>query len=100
MGPAAVTGPALTRAGDEVDAPELPSAETIIVVDGWHPRYAGVLAVAGSGVVAFALVDTNGDGVEVDVDQLIRGENGHWPAGMTSGEGGQGVLSDHRTGHP
>ncbi|MFE3187663.1 hypothetical protein ACFXHA_01560 [Nocardia sp. NPDC059240] len=65
-----------------------PDPETVIAVGGWNPRYARVLAVAGNGAVAFALVDTNGDGVEVDIDELFHEADGQWRPGMSSGAGG------------
>ncbi|GAB2540471.1 hypothetical protein GCM10027167_51660 [Nocardia heshunensis] len=72
-----------------------PDPETVIAVGRWSPRYARVLAVAGNGAVAFALVDTNGDGVEVDIDELFREADGRWVPGMSSGAGGSIVPEDH-----
>ncbi|MGW4353002.1 hypothetical protein ACWELJ_13040 [Nocardia sp. NPDC004582] len=63
-----------------------PSPETVLAVGGWHPRHSRVLALAGNGEFAFALVDTNGDGSEIDLDELIL-DAGEWRAGMSVGAG-------------
>ena len=51
---------------------------------GWDPRYAVVRATAARGGVAAALVDTNGDGADVDLDQYEQAEDGRW-VGVASG---------------
>ncbi|WP_194819883.1 hypothetical protein [Nocardia sp. XZ_19_385] len=60
-----------------------PDAAEVVALGGWHPRYARVLVVAGNGVRALALVDTNSDGVEINADELSKDEHGHW--GSSSG---------------
>lgn len=45
---------------------------------GWDPRYAVMLATAARDGVAAALVDTNGDGADVDLDQYEQAADGHW----------------------
>jgi len=45
---------------------------------GWDPRYAVVLATAARDGVAAALVDTNGDGADIDLDQYEQGADGLW----------------------
>lgn len=51
---------------------------------GWDPRYAVVLATAARDGVAAALVDTNGDGADVDLDQYEQAADGRW-AEVSSG---------------
>ncbi|AYF76439.1 hypothetical protein D7D52_24395 [Nocardia yunnanensis] len=80
---------------DPKELPAGPSAETVVAVGGWSARYARVLAIAGNGQHAFALVDTNGDGVEVDIDELFRDHDGRWLPGMSSGAGGSLVPAGH-----
>lgn len=67
----------------------------VLSAGGWDPRYAVTLAAASSGDVAAALVDTNGDGVDVDLDIYERDPDGSWQAGSSGrvGESG-GFLSD------
>ncbi len=45
---------------------------------GWDPRYAVVLAAASRDGVAAALVDTNGDGADIDLDQYEQRLDGRW----------------------
>ena len=45
---------------------------------GWDSRYAVVLVTAARDGVAAALVDTNGDGADVDLDQYEEGVDGRW----------------------
>ena len=51
---------------------------------GWDPRYAVVLATAARDGVAAALVDTNGDGTEINLDQYEQAADGRWE-GVVSG---------------
>lgn len=60
-----------------------------ITLGGWDARYAVVLAVATRGPVAAAIVDTNGDDADVDLDVYSLGHDGAWVAG-SSGNGGVG----------
>jgi hypothetical protein len=53
-------------------------AETAIRLGGWDSRYAQVLDVQVSDAAAAALVDSNGDGADVNVDLYVRGSDGSW----------------------
>ncbi|HEY0642990.1 MAG TPA: hypothetical protein VGD39_06205 [Nocardioides sp.] len=55
---------------------------------GWDARYAVVLATAARDGVAAALVDTNGDGADVDLDQYEQNADGVW-AEVASGNCGE-----------
>jgi hypothetical protein len=78
------------------DHPGLTEAE-IIAAGGWHPRYARVLAIASDGDYAFALVDGNGDGAELEAETwLWDGEA--WAAGSSSGAGPLDTLGTSQTG--
>jgi hypothetical protein len=59
-------------------------ARSAISGGGWDPRHAVTPAVAESGEVAAALVDTNGDGADVDLDVYERDPRGEWRE-VTSG---------------
>ena len=54
------------------------TADAAVILGGWDARYAVTLAVASSGDVAAALVDTNGDGADIGLDQYERDAAGHW----------------------
>jgi hypothetical protein len=61
---------------------------------GWDPRYARVMDVATLGDHAAALIDSNGDGADINVDLYRRGSDGRWQP-MASGNGSvaaDGVL--------
>ena len=61
------------------------TADAAIILGGWDARYAVTLAVASSGDVAAALVDTNGDEADIGLDQYERDAAGHWnEVGSTS----------------
>ena len=62
------------------------SAETAIRLGGWDSRYAQVLDMQVKETAAAALVDTNGDGTDVNVDLYVRGPDGSWQ-GVASGNG-------------
>jgi hypothetical protein len=53
-------------------------AEGALRAGGWDPRYARVLAITARDDVAAVLVDSNGDGVDVDLDQQVREPDGTW----------------------
>jgi len=57
-----------------------------MTLGGWDPRYARVLDVRVEGNFAGALVDTNGDGADVNVDVYLRDPDGQWAA-IASGNG-------------
>lgn len=52
--------------------------EAALRLGGWDPRYAVVLATDARDGVAAALVDTNGDGADVDLDQYEQAADGRW----------------------
>lgn len=62
-------------------------AETAISAGGWDARYAVTLVVAWAGGMSAALIDTNGDEADIDLDQYERGADGHWH-GTVSGSAG------------
>jgi hypothetical protein len=63
------------------------NAERAIQAGGWDPRYAVALAVASRSDIAAALIDTNGDGADIDLDQYERGADGYWHE-VSSGSAG------------
>ncbi|GAA4091199.1 hypothetical protein ACFFOS_25555 [Nocardioides kongjuensis] len=64
-------------------------AEAAIVWGGWDARYARVLDVQVEGDVAAALIDSNGDGADVNVDLYFRDSDGRWIPGAS----GNGSIS-------
>lgn len=52
--------------------------DTALRLGGWDPRYAVVLATDARDGVAAALVDSNGDGADVDLDQYEQAADGRW----------------------
>ncbi len=59
---------------------------------GWDPRWAKVLAVetdddAGAGA---AIVDTNGDGADINIDRYTRAPGGDWEPGPSGNIGDKG----------
>jgi hypothetical protein len=69
---------------DELDA------EAAILLGGWDSRYATTLAFASSGDVAATLIDTNGDGNDVDLDRYERDDVGRWRESGSSSAGEAG----------
>lgn len=66
--------------------------ESAIVAGGWDARYAVTLAVATCGDVAAALVDANGDGADINLDQYrMMAPGGGWEAGASASAGEEGV---------
>jgi GNAT superfamily N-acetyltransferase len=61
---------------------------TALCLGGWDPRYAVVLATAARDGVAAAVVDTNGDGADIDLDQYEQAPDGRW-AEVASGNCGE-----------
>jgi hypothetical protein len=78
------------------DHPAL-TEEDVLARGGWHPRYARVLAVVSDGDYAFALVDGNGDGAELEAEAWLW-DSGTWEAGTSSGAGPLGTLGREQTG--
>ena len=68
------------------------SADAIIKIGGWHPRYARVLLIEHDGADAVVLVDGNGDGAELELEYWHRGSDGTWSGGSSSGHGGLDFL--------
>lgn len=64
-----------------------------IASGGWDERYAVVLVVVTRGDIAAALVDPNGDGADIDLDEYHRGPDGQWVAGNSSGGAGDSGTS-------
>lgn len=59
-----------------------------ISAGGWDPRYAVVRAVVSHEGIAAALIDPNGDGSSIDLDEYYRDADGDWVE--TSSGGGAG----------
>lgn len=64
-----------------------------IKAGGWDPRYAVVRAVVTHGDVAAVLVDPNGDGGSIDVDQYRRGPEDTWVEVSSGGGAGDSGAS-------
>ena len=64
-----------------------------IQAGGWDARYAVALAVAAEGEIAAALIDTNGDGTEIILDEYRRDSDGGWVAGNAGGGAGESGSS-------
>jgi hypothetical protein len=73
------------------------TGEEVLAHGGWHPRYARVLAVASDGDHAFALVDGNGDGAELEAEAWLW-DGRTWEPGNSSGAGPLGGLGREQTG--
>lgn len=63
----------------------------VLIAGGWDPRYAMTLAVASQGDVGAALIDSNGDGADINLDVYERDADGVWQG---VGGAGTGFLSD------
>jgi hypothetical protein len=63
------------------------SADAVISVGGWHPRYARVLLIEHDEDGALVLVDGNGDGAELELEYWHRDIDGSWNGGSTGGHG-------------
>jgi hypothetical protein len=62
------------------------NAADVLRIGGWHPRYARVLDIVVDGDIAAALVDTNGDGADLNLDIYLLDDDGGWREVM-SGNG-------------
>jgi hypothetical protein len=69
------------------------SADAIIRVGGWHPRYARVLLIEHDGDDGVVLVDGNGDGAELELEYWHCDVDGTWSGGSTSGHGPLDFMS-------
>lgn len=67
--------------------------EYAIRAGGWDPRYAVVRAMVVDGNIAAVLVDPNGDGGSIDLDEYTRGDDGRWIAGKSGGGAGDSAIS-------
>jgi hypothetical protein len=67
------------------------SASGVLSGGGWDPRYAVALAIASCDDVAGALIDTNGDEADIDLDEYERDANGNWHAIGSGSAGGEGT---------
>ena len=77
-----------------VDVKEI-DGRLMLSAGGWDPRYAVTLAVASQDDVGAALIDTNGDGADIDLDVYERDADGVWQGVASSGVGDDGgFLSD------
>ena len=72
------------------------NAEWALQAGGWDPRYAAVLVVASRGDIAAALIDTNDDGADIDLDQYARDADGHWTEGISGSAGDSGSSWSQR----
>lgn len=72
------------------------SAEWAVQAGGWDPRYAVALAVASRNDIGAALIDTNGDGSDIDLDQYERDADGHWHEVGSGSAGMAGSSSSQR----
>lgn len=59
---------------------------------GWDARYAVVRALVVHGDIAAVLIDPNGDGGSIDLDEYSRGP-GRWVAGNSGGGAGDSATS-------
>jgi len=60
---------------------------------GWDARYAVVRAFVVRDDFAAALIDPNGDGGSIDLDEYVRGPDGRWVAGNSGGGAGDSATS-------
>lgn len=67
-------------------------ARSAVTAGGWDPRFAVTVAVATGDAIAAALIDTNGDGAGIDLDEYVRDADGAWQA-ATSGSADDGGVS-------
>ena len=63
------------------------TADAVIRIGGWHPRYARVLLIEHDEQDAVILVDGNGDGAELEVEYWRRSDDGLWGLLASSGYG-------------
>jgi hypothetical protein len=84
------------RVWNAVGVKEL-TAESAISEGGWHPEHAVVLAIATHGDLGAALIDSNGDGADIDLDLYERDGSGDWSETGSSGVGDVGPVWNYRT---
>ena len=64
---------------------------------GWDARYAVVRALVIHDDIAAALVDPDGDGGSIDLDEYYRDPDGQWVGGNSGGAAGDSGTSWLRT---
>ncbi len=64
-----------------------------ISLGGWDPRYAVVRAVVSHEDIAAALIDPNGDGGSIDLDEYYRDADGDWTAASSGGGAGDSAFT-------
>ena len=76
--------------------------QTVITVGGWDGRYAIVRAVQTFGDQAAAVIDSNGDGADINLEHFQRTTTGQWELCSSSGGAGDwgrgwydGVWAEH-----
>jgi hypothetical protein len=102
--------PGLCRGSGERSRPQLPpivrgasgnpwqyagveelNAATAVSAGGWDPRFAVTLAVVSHASMAAALIDSNGDEADIDLDQYERGADGYWHETVSGNVGDAGT---------
>ncbi len=63
----------------------------VLSAGGWDPRYAVTLAVAEHDSIGAALIDSNGDEADIDLDDYERDADGNWHDGNSAGVGDSGT---------
>jgi len=66
--------------------------EVVLNEGGWNRRYARVLLIEEHDDRAVALVDGNGDGAELEIENWSRENFGKWVGGSSSGYSDLGSL--------
>ena len=72
------------------------NSRLVLSAGGWDPRYAVTLAVASADDVGAALIDTNGDEADIDLDGYQRDADGGWEETSSSGVGDGGCFLSNR----
>lgn len=72
-------------------------ATVVLRAGGWDPRYAVTLAVASRDGVGAALIDSNGDEVDVNLDMYEWDGDGIWHDGTSSCVGDEGSSVSEET---
>lgn len=71
-------------------------AQSAIKAGGWDPRFAVTLAAAARDDIAAALIDTNGDEADIDLDEYERDADGNWQEVGSGSADDQGVSWSSR----
>jgi hypothetical protein len=78
------------------DHPGLTEDE-VIASGAWHPRYARVLAITSDGDYSLAIVDSNGDGAELEAETW-QWDGDRWTGAGSAGAGPLDTLGPTQTG--